>query len=137
MKRSILPFLFFCVFLLSAGCGSQPENAATASEYSVKSQAEISVSNDGFPISISNLLDRFKTYDFYETLNLETVSAEQIGSLAESDATLYIVEGSAEVREEKVLDTDYHIYYYDQLMIVYNGANDVILQALNEQLTGE
>ena len=68
MKRSILPFLFFCVFLLSAGCGSQPENAATASEYSVKSQAEISVSNDGFPISISNLLDRFKTYDFYETL---------------------------------------------------------------------
>ena len=91
MKRSVLPFLFFCVFLISAGCGSQPKNAV-ATDYSVKSQAEISVSNDGFPISISNLLDRFKSYDFYETLNLETISAEQIGSLAASDATLYIVE---------------------------------------------
>ncbi len=128
MKRSVLPFLFFCVFLISAGCGSQPKNAV-ATDYSVKFQAEISVSNDGFPISISN--------DFYETLNLETISAEQIGSLAASDATLYIVEGSAEAREEKVLDTHYHIYYYDQLMIIYNGANDVILQALNEQLNGE
>ena len=39
--------------------------------------------------------------------------------------------------EEKVLNTHYHIYYYDQLMIIYNGANDVILQALNEQLNGE
>ena len=136
MKRSVLPFLFFCVFLISAGCGSQPKNAV-ATDYSVKFQAEISVSNDGFPISISNLLDRFKSYDFYETLNLETISAEQIGSLAASDATLYIVEGSAEALEEKVLDTHYHIYYYDQLMIIYNGANDVILQALNEQLNGE
>ena len=51
MKRSVLPFLFFCVFLISAGCGSQPKNAV-ATDYSVKFQAEISVSNDGFPISI-------------------------------------------------------------------------------------
>ena len=28
-------------------------------------------------------------------------------------------------------------YTHLQLMIIYNGANDVILQALNEQLNGE
>ncbi len=136
MKRSVLPFLFFCVFLISAGCSSQPKNAV-ATDYSVKSQAEISVSNDGFPISISNLLDRFKTYDFYETLNLETISAEQIGSLTASDATLYIVDGAPEVHEEKQLDTGYPVYYYDQLTIIYTGSNEAILQALDEQLNVE
>ena len=68
MKRSVLPFLFFCMFILNAGCGSQPKNVALASDYTVKQETEISINNDGFPISISSLLDRFKSYSFYEML---------------------------------------------------------------------
>ncbi|MCH1941302.1 hypothetical protein [Holdemania massiliensis] len=134
MKRSVLPFLFFCMFILNAGCGSQPKNVALASDYTVKQETEISINNDGFPISISSLLDRFKSYSFYEMLNVETIDADQLGSLSISDSTLYIIEGQAEAREERILDTDYHIYYYDQLMIIYYGENQDILQALNEQL---
>ena len=46
MKRSVLPFLFFCMFILNAGCGSQPKNVALASDYTVKQETEISINND-------------------------------------------------------------------------------------------
>ena len=137
MKRLFLTLLLFCAFLLSAGCGSRPKDAAAASDYAQKSAEEISVSNDGFPISISNLLDRFKSYDFYDTLNLETVNADEIDSLAVSESTLYIVEGAEETPEKTELDISCPVYHYDQLTIIYTGSNEAIVQALSEQLNPE
>lgn len=141
MKKQAI-FISVLVMALMSGCSSQGKSADAAQSRDVPQEKEkISLDNANFPISIANLLEMFKAYDFYDSLKVVSVNDDQLSSLESSDSTLYLVESPAAgsenadtgqtERSDLLLGKRYH---YEGMIIVYNGQDEEIIKALDEKL---